>query len=336
MIPVKNEKQYSYRLIISLIPLFLYGSLRVDYGLDYNGYEAYFNSVKSGWSFDERNEIGYYYLNKYLPTFRSLLIVQSILLCTAYFYIFKRYVPAKYACLGFVVLYLNGPVTIFFMLSGIRNGIAMSLLILSTYFIYTRKIIFYAIFVFVAYLFHNSVIFVAPVAYFIGSRMRIDKRSMIVWLSVVILIAFISETNILNYINDFITSYYDRYSVYIENALYQENKPGILAAMFSFMVSIVLFLLFKDKSLNEKERMIISFTLLFLLSYTFGALNFRLTQYYAPYFIAGTVTVYSKGTNRILTQFYFVAIVAYMIYAFMLWFNNPYFSYDTYKSILFN
>lgn len=59
MLPVKNEKQYSLRLFISLIPLFLYGAFRFDYGLDYNTYEVYFDRVKGGYSFDDRLEIGH-------------------------------------------------------------------------------------------------------------------------------------------------------------------------------------------------------------------------------------------------------------------------------------
>ena len=335
--PAKSSKQYSILLIVSLIPLFLYGATRLNYGLDYNEYETYFNSVKLyGFQANERMEIGYFYLNKLLPNFRSLLIFQSILLCVSYYYLFKWYIPKQYAWLGFILLFLAGPLTVFFMLSGIRNGIAICILILSSNYIQKRKILPFAIAVFIAYLFHNSIVLYAPIAYFVASGKPITKRSITIWLLASLIIVLTSSTIILEFVDIIIRMYFERYSTYVEFAKEQSSGAGLLVSLFSFVVISILLLLFKDKKLKVKENMVVNLTLLFFLTNLLGPLNMRMSQYFVSFFIAGSIIVISRSKNKPFKLAYFVAIFAFLIYSLMLWFKNPYFSYDTYKSILFN
>ena len=39
-IPVNSDRQYLRRVILTFIPIFLFGALRVDFGLDYLAYET--------------------------------------------------------------------------------------------------------------------------------------------------------------------------------------------------------------------------------------------------------------------------------------------------------
>lgn len=377
--PVKEQKDYSIRLIVSLIPLFLYGAFRVDFGLDYAAYEDFFEGVKIfGHDWNDRMELGYYYLNKILPSFRSLLLFQSLLLCTAFYFLFKWYIPSKWAWLGFLMLFLAGPLTIFFMLSGIRNGIAISIFILSTYFIFKRKFIPFAILIFVAYWFHNSVILYAPIAYFVASDKAITKKSIFIWLSVMAFIATASFTIILDYVEIFIQTYFDRYTTYVEFAQEQGKGAGILITLFSFMATVLLYLnvkymklpakynlrkigketgrnlkylklVAKDKKgkiilsklddkdtiQSAKDNMIIKMTLLFFLAFLLGPLNLRMTHYFVSFFTASSILIMHRSSNTLLKYSYIIAVFAYLIYALMLWLENPYFSYSTYQSILF-
>lgn len=335
LFPVKKEKHH-FRLFVSIIPLFLYGALRVDFGLDYNGYEDFFNDVKSfGYDSNNRMEIGYSYLNQFLPSFRSLLILQSLLLSVAYYYLFRWYVPVKWTWLGFLLLFLNGQFTVFFMLSGIRNGIAISIFILSTIFIQKRKIVPFAVLVFVAYLFHNSVIMFAPIAYFVANGKSITKRSIIVWLSIMVFLSIASATVVLDYVDIFITTYFDRYSSYVEFAKEQGKGAGFLVTVFSLIVSAIVLLLIKNKKLTSIENMIVRLTLLFFIAYLLGPLNMRMSQYFASFFVIGSVLMAYRGSNRFLKLSYFSVLFVYLLYALKVWFESPYFSYDTYHSILF-
>lgn len=334
--PAKSQTQYSVRLFMSLLPLFLYGAFRVNFGLDYEAYETYFDEVKSfGSEANDRMEIGYMYLNMFLPSFRSLLIIQSALLCVTYYYLFKWYVPFRYSWLGFLLLFLNGPLTIFFMLSGIRNGIAISILILSTRFIHQRKIIPFAILTCLAYLFHNSVILIAPIAYFIANGNVITNKSIKVWLIVMLILAITSSTILLEYISVFIMTNFDRYTTYIEIAKEQEGGVGILIAIFSIGASILFLSILKDKQLTAKEMMLVKFTLLFFISFLLGPLNIRISQYFASFFVVGSLLIINKKAHKTLKHAYFALVFAYVIYSFTIWLDSPNFSYDTYEYILF-
>lgn len=335
--PVKTDKEYSIRLFISLIPLFLYGAFRVDFGLDYRGYEVFFEEThRYIGQPDERMEIGYYYLNRLLPSFRSLLILQTLLLCVAYFFLFKNYIPSKYAWLGFTLLFLNGPLTVFFMLSGIRNGITISLLILSTYFIQKRKFIHFIVIVLLASLFHASAILIAPIVYFVASGKPLNKRGMIIWIVVMVCFFLFSNTVILNYVDLFINTYFDRYSTYVDAAEEQGKGAGLLISIFSFVTTFIVFTILKDKQLTAKENMVIKLMLVFLLSFLLGPLNVRVSQYFAAFFIAGIVVVIRYSRNDLLKYGFITLVLGYSLYSLKLWFENPYFAYDIYQSVLFN
>lgn len=336
LFPVKSQKQYTTQLIVSLLPLFLFGAFRVNFGLDYEAYETYFDEVKFfGSEADDRMEIGYMYLNMFLPSFRSLLIIQSALLCVTYYYLFKWYVPFRYSWLGFLLLFLNGPLTIFFMLSGIRNGIAISILILSTRFIHQRKIIPFAILTCLAYFFHNSVILIAPIAYFIANGNVITSKNVKVWLFVMFVLAITSSTILLEYLGVFIMTNFDRYTTYIEIAKEQEGGVGLLIAIFSIGASILFLSILKDKQLTAKEMMLVKFTLLFFISFLLGPLNMRMSQYFASFFVVGSLLIINKKAHKTLKHAYFALVFAYVIYSFTIWLDSPNFSYDTYESILF-
>ena len=336
LFPSKNEKQYSRRLIISLIPLFIYGAFRENFGLDYVSYIDFFEGTKTfGHDSNERMEIGYYYLNKLLPTFRSLLVFQTLLLCAAYYYLFKWYIPSKYAWIGFVLLFLNGPFTVFFMLSGIRNGIAISIFILSTYYIHKRKIIPFIVCVFAASIFHKSILMMAPIAYLIGNGKDLTRKSIIIWISVMIFVTLASATVILDYVSLFIAEYFDRYQTYIEFAKEQGKGAGVLVSLFSLLISALFLYILNGNQLTEKENMIVKLTLLYFLAHLLGPLNMRMSQYFASFFVSGSIIILNRGSNKIFKLTYIVAIFSYLIYALKIWFENPYFSYETYESILF-
>lgn len=336
ILPVKTQQGYSIRSFISLIPLFLFGALRLDFGLDYQGYLDFFNEAKLfGHAADERMEIGYYYLNRILPSFRSLLVLQSALLCISYFYLFKWYIPSRYAWLGFLLLFLNGPLTIYFMLSGIRNGFAISFFILSTYFIQRRKLVYFICVIFIAYLFHNSVLLMAPLAYFVASGKPITKKSSTIWVLVILFFLIASSTVILEYANIFISAYFERYVYYLDKAKDVDAGAGLLISVFSLTVSIIILLLAKNKRLLYQDNMLIRLSLLFFLSYLLGALNFRMSQYFAPFFIVASVIFMSKKyLNTKLKNTYIILILVFSMYAFKIWIDAPSFDYQTYDSIL--
>jgi len=136
--PVKSNADYKKRLFFTFLPLFLFGALRVDFGNDYLGYEHYYYSVHSFselFNIDKHMEKGYALLNLVMPSFRSLLVLTSLLMCFSYATLFYKFVQPKYNWLAILLLFLSGDKTIFFVLASMRNGMTVSLLILSLSFI---------------------------------------------------------------------------------------------------------------------------------------------------------------------------------------------------------
>lgn len=336
LLPGREEKHYKVKLYISLFLLFVYGAFRVDYGLDYESYVDYFEDVKQfGLEANDRMELGYYFLNKLLPSFRVLFIIQTLLICIAYHLLFRWYIPSKLAWLGFLLLFLNGPQTVFFMLNGIRNGMAISIFILSTYFIHKRKLFLFGISIFVAYWFHSSVILFAPIAYFVANGKTITKKNIIFWLTIMVFTAISFETVLLNYIDIFINTYFERYSTYVDFVKDKGEGAGILALIFSLLTTVLFFLNVKGKTMTDKENMIVKLTFLFFFSFLLGPLNVRMSQYFAPFFVAGSILIVYKSSNRAFKYTYVIVVFIYLLYALKIWIENPYFDYSTYQSVLF-
>lgn len=335
-IPVKTKIQYTIRLIISLTPLFLFGALRVDFGLDYNGYEDYFNEINLyAAKSEDRMEIGYYYLNHYLNSFRELIVIQTLFLCISYYYLFKWYIPKNYTALGFLILFLAAPITIYFMLSGIRNSISISFLILSSPFIIKRKIFPFIGMMVLASLFHKSALMIFPIAYLIGNNKNIDAKFIKIWIGIMLFFALAASTIILDIASVFITKYFDRYETYVDGVKELDKGAGLIISIFSITVSSLILYLFKNRDLTSSENILIKLCLLYFLSYLLGPLNMRLTQYFAPFFIIGSIMVMYKKFGKLdLRIGYISLIIVYLIYALKVWVQSPYFSYQEYQSIL--
>ena len=84
-IPAKTERAQIWKIVLTFLPLFLFGALRVDFGYDYDSYEDAYYSYKSyGTDQFGHSEIGYQWLNTLCPSFRFLIVIQSLLVCIAY------------------------------------------------------------------------------------------------------------------------------------------------------------------------------------------------------------------------------------------------------------
>ncbi|WP_411812265.1 EpsG family protein [Chryseobacterium scophthalmum] len=334
LFPTKSQKQYAVKLIVSLLPIFLYGAFRVNYGLDYSSYEDFFYGLHNYEIYkDDHMEFGYEFLNKILPSFRAVLIVQSVLFCTAYFYLLK-YIPPKLSWLAFLILFIAGNNTIFFMLSGIRNGIAISIFILSTPFIIKRKIIQFVLMIYLAFLFHQSIILYAPLAYLVATNKTITKKEISIWIGVVLFFTVSSFTPLMQFVNIFINTYFDRYSTYVSQADEAEGI-GILMKLFVLIIVSVTLMFLKKTKLSPTENSIMRLTLLFLISGVLGALNMRMTQVFIPFLIPGLIIVVNRSKDKWIKNTFVVSVLLYLVYAMWLWLESPYFSYQNYESVLF-
>lgn len=329
---------YKWKLVLTFIPLLIFGCLRCDFGNDYAVYKATYERIQivtNIFSVDKRLEFGYMLLNKTMPSFRALLILTTSLTCVAFWFIFYRYIPSRYSWFGIALLFLSGDISVFFMLSGIRNSIAISLLLLSTYFIEKRKPFFYFSIMLLASTFHTSAFLFFPITYLFGSVKPFTYRSFVIWASVLAFLIIIPLDRIIDGVMPFVSHNFDRYSTYVDKA----NKIGdtrsllILSSVIIMGFSNLLFL--KNTELKKRELMMNRLALLFIYSYLLGSLNMRCSQYLILFFIVGSCNLLSRYENKNLRYFYTVFILLFLGYAFfVVWQGNPNFPYKVYHSIL--
>lgn len=336
-IPAKNEKGYKTRLFLTFLPLFIYGAIRVNYGLDYEEYERMFY-VSHMWSSltdaSEHAETGYLFLNRLVPTWRLFLILTSALVCISYGVFFYHCISPNITWLAIILLFLAGDKCIFFMFSGIRNAIAISLMMLAFPLIKNRKIVLYFLVAILAMQFHTSAIVFLPIAYFVGMNKQMTKREAIIWIVSMIILQFISLNVLFEQTSLFVDNYLDRYSTYAENAeqLGDTRTPLIKFAVAVFVCVIVWFM--RTNKLETTENSVCRLALLYSMTGLLGALNMRSAQYFGLFFVIGTVVMYSKWKPGIEKQAYLIFVLLYLGYAFFnVFMQGQYFPYQVYESI---
>lgn len=336
-IPAKDEKGYKIRLLFTFLPLFIYGAIRVNYGLDYETYEKIFYESHLWANYtdaSEHAETGFLLLNRIVPTWRLFLIVTSALVCFAYGVIFYYCVPSKMTWLAIILLFLAGDKCIFFMFSGIRNAIAISMMMLAFPLIKNRKIVLYFLVAILAMQFHTSAIVFLPIAYFVGMNKQMTKREAVIWIVTMIILQFISLNVLSKQTSLFVDNYFDRYSTYAENAeqLGDTRTPLIRFAVAVFVCVIVWFM--RTNKLDITENSICRLALLYSMTSLLGALKMRSAQYFGLFFVIGTVVMYSKWKPGIEKQAYLTFVLLYLGYAFFnVFMQGQYFSYQVYESI---
>lgn len=338
VIPAKDNNGYLKKLIIVFIPLFLFGALRERFS-DQLTYEGIYNEIHYMSSFvfdaDAHSEVGYQWLCYIMPSFRALLVFSAALMCVAYIVFFYKNVPQKGLIVAISLLFLSGNLSIFFVLSAIRNGIAMSLFILFFSFWQDRKILPVAIVTFVAVTMHTSAIFSLPLAFLIGRSSPFTRRELYIWLAAFIFFIFSSTLSLIHFITPIINSYFDRYDTILELGAQREHSIHVLAAigsitLFGLLSSFVL----KDSPFSKREMSLIRVSMLFPIALVMTFFNARMSQYFSPFIVAATSIIYTRVPSSDTKKVYMLFVFAYVGYFFYLWTQGEWFSYTVYHSIL--
>lgn len=338
IIPAHSQRAYLKKLIIVFIPLFLFGALREQFS-DQNTYEGIYNEIHglSSFIFDEtaHSEIGYQWLCYIMPSFRALLIFSAALMCVAYIVFFYKNIPSQGLIVAITILFLSGNLSIYFVLSSMRNGIAMSLFVICFTFWQNRKIIPVAIVTLVAMTMHTSVIFSLPLAYFVGRTSQLTKKELYIWVIVIVFFVFVSGTALINYIAPFINNYLDRYDTVIEVGRESGDSFHPLAVVGSVtLFGFLAFIIQKGSCFSKSEISILRVAMLFSIALIMSILNARLSQYYSPFIVAATAIIYSRFPLSNIKQAYIWCVIAYVGYFFYLWMIDRWFVYGIYHSVL--
>lgn len=342
--PVKTDKEYWWRTVVSFIPLFLFLALRKDYGMDESGYHSFFDEIHQAQNLFNVNghmEKGYAILNKIMPTYQALIAFISFINCWALSYLVYRYVPQKYSWLAVFLIFFTPGATIFFMISGIRNGLSASLLILSTYFLVgdKRRLIPFTIMGVIAASIHTSALAMFAVFYLFSSRSPISSRNMVIWLIAMIVAMFASLSALADSAMPIIDLFMGRYVEQVESLAEIADERGVMAAMLgiAFAIGIIVFLREEQKNriVNEGNKIVLfKWALFHCFSFTLGVLGGRTSQYTIYFFIVATVNMFAYWKQ----PFYKYGYLLIVLYLYKLslngWLSNPMFPYWVYRSVI--
>ena len=336
LVSVRTPKAYVFRLLASFSVLFIYGAFRLDYGLDYEAYELSYNIINSHELYNGRLEEGYVWLNRIVPSFRWLLITTSAFTCIAYIFFFYRLIPQKYAWLGMLLLILGGDKTIFFMLSGIRNAISISILFLCYPLLEKRKFMLFFGSMILASLFHKTAFIYFPIAYFLSSARNMGKKEYLIWCSMFMFFWIFSSTLLIDYVSTFIGQYLDRYDSYVENAMELGDSRGFLIRVATLFMFFPLIYFVRHHNISNRYNVVFRLALIFVFSYTLGALNMRTSHHFYLFFVTAVIYMFSSVRNNYLKYSYIVFVLVFLFYSFfVIYMQNPNFPYAIYQSILF-
>ena len=339
-IKVRTPKEYLWRLVISFIPLFIFAAFRVNFGLDYEAYQEMFDIVHDypGQYEDLRAEIGYLKLNEWLPTFRSLIILTSAFTCFAYIVFFYKVIPAKYSWLAVLLLFLAGDKSIFFVFSGIRNAISISILILTLPLLQKRKILPFVLCMFLASLFHKTAFIYFPMAYLVSNNKDMKRREMLVWAGVFAFFFIFSHTAIMGSVESIVgMAFEDRYDSYLELIDAVGDNRGILGRIAMIATFVPLLIYTYKGSFSPQENTILRLGLMYAMSMVMGSLTMRTPQHFILFLIATTVFIFSQfSRNKIVKNGYAIFVIAYLAYGFFfIYIAKSSFPYNVYESTLF-
>lgn len=336
LMPYNNDKQCRIRMIFTFLPLFLFGALRVDFGADYLAYEEFWYEMhNSMFSFDNtlHAELGFQLLNYLMPSYRSLLVLNSFLLCLALGVFLYRNVPPKYIWIALILMFLNPEKNIYGSLVGIRNGLVVSGFLLSFVFIQSRRLVPFAITTIFLMQFHTSAVLFMPVAYFVANNKELTRREIIIWVIALAVLMTLSVSALFDIITPFVSSYLDRYESYLE----VEKHRGYLIISSNIIFIILLFIGFYSnrKALTDKQNSLYRMGLVYLASAFLGSLSTRASYFYDMFFIATIANMLSvEWKQPILKWCLFGLALAVSLYStFVVWMGSPYWNHEVYHSI---
>ncbi|MEZ8136695.1 EpsG family protein [Vibrio splendidus] len=323
-------------ILFSLIFVLLFTSLRGDVGQDTSNYLIMFSSPLE---YKSHVEIGYYFFSSFISylgfSFNSFLFLISLFSLSFYYFSIYKFVPSGFVVFAFSIIFCD--MYMYFNLSGLRQGVALSICLLAAYYVINGYVLRFFILLSLAIIFHKSA-FIFILAYPI-SKLRIKYNlKILITLSLGILLAF--------YIANFklesmvFLSQVKGSAMYLSESYNKFSLNSYIVGVVRRVYPIILSFIFFSKLKTDK-------TALFVLNmYIFGFLVYaigypvlqdvtvRLTSYFLIFEAILVVLILSK-LNRLANMSLLTAVITLLIYLkIMVYANLPAFEYKYIEGLL--
>lgn len=337
------SSKFKHGMLLSFILIFIFISIRYDFGNDYAMYHSEFHKLNTidnlkGYAGLERLESGWIYLNrafKHLGFFTLIVFWSLIYSIVMYKYIRKTLDKKLFAIAVFFFLASSGSFLIH--LSALRQSIALLFFLIAIKYIIEKKIISYLLIIFIASLFHSSVLLLLPL-YFLNYMKVNNKLNVIYFLTY---LALYSVGNLFSsFINDIVIFIKPGYSYYLEEK--NNVKAEINSGYGVFLHAINFFiLLLVNNNLKKSNAYIQVAYKLVIISYIISPLSLSVgmvgrVNFYFIFFQIFTIPfVFSSIKNKNLKVIYLLFNILFTIYGLYNFFDSDVFKekYNDYKTI---
>lgn len=321
------QKKFLYYVCLGII-LFLIAALRrYDVGYDTNTYRGHFERIGSySWETVMQlyiKEPGFYILAKLISILtdnaRWLLAIISAIYATSICVFLRRYSARADISVAVLVAFQFYA----FSLSGLRQTIAFSVVLLAIHFAINRKILKYFLCILIAYLFHNSAICAIPIYLLARPQNTISTKTRLVFI-LLLPVIYVTRTEILNYALKWI--YWD-YQIY---ATPQGSWATFLLYFGIWILYITLTNCKEDAIRCTFERMLMV-GIIVQLFVPLQPTIFRIAMYYqvSSLAIVPWIVTESKVKNSQYWILYMLCLAVLMIMYFGVTYNssgaNPYY-----------
>jgi hypothetical protein len=316
-------------LKLSIFILFIFLSIRYEYGNDYNNYLKLFYEINSYSNFSfskfiiKGNEFGWVYLNYLFEPFGffAMQLFLAAFSCFILYRFIKKYVSPKYYWWA-IFIYTFQPYHMLVQSSAMRQSVAISLFLLAIEFLIEKKIFHYVVIILFGTLFHSTAYFLLPLvllSYF-NIQLKFKYIILIVFLFFGV-IMFADE--IFNQVQQFISLYFKKeYSGHINEDV-EEVTFGI-GFILNFILYIILFYYAQHQNSVWKiiilNIVIISF-LIIPLTFSLPLIS-RLNFYFTPLLMVAYPLAFENIKKKTIRIVFMVLIALSTIYQFFYFFNS--------------
>lgn len=326
MTNVSIKKRNVIFAIILFLQLFIPAGLRnIEILNDTQTYADHFQMINPQSIFQinpiERFEAGYQVFENFVFLKIShetvmLLIISSFIIQLSYIIFFFKYSNA----LWFTVFLYFGLTHYFFVVSGIRQGLAIGIYNFAVIFLINKRWIIYSLITLLAAQFHSSayLLLLIPLIDWI----KLTRKTLFIYLGV-ILACFLFLESIL----DAFFSFFPTYGIdYMEKERISESKTGIYLILITYLIGLIIILRnfdFKQHTHIQKIMFIFYLALIMFLVLSIKiSILVRFTHYFIPFSIvmlSNSCSEIKSKINRFVVYLFWVLFLTVQMYVILLY-----------------
>lgn len=269
----------------SFVLVLLFSGLRGDVGHDTSNYlEIYENISQHNLDIEK----GFYYLLellKYLNlNFNWVLFVTALISLFFYFYSLYRFLGFGMIIFAFMLIFCD--LFLYFNISGVRQGIAMSIVMLSGYYAFNKRIFSFIFCVFISVFFHKTAVLGLLLYPILNFRFNYNVKNIFIVILIAALCSFItikilSESYLLSGVKGasmYLSSSYNQVSI-------SAYMIGILRRGYPLILAIIFFNNIKEDRLTLSVLNVYFFGfILYLFAYPYYQdISVRLSSYFTVF-----------------------------------------------------